>query len=116
MKKTDGIVAGAYTTHNDPRLFNDLQGGRIVCRRHLGGYGTTMLNAHPYGETTVTTAAGRVAGWITPLDVWVVMTDAERKQFNIDLADIQCIAECEDCKYTPDNPEMLAERLLGVAP
>lgn len=102
-----------YTTSDDPRLFMDLQGGRIVCRKHLGGYGITSLNAHPEGEVRL----GDRMVWVTPLDVWTVMTDADRAQFTKDMADYgfeSAVAKCEDCGYTPDDPELLAERLLGV--
>lgn len=98
-----------YTTDTDPRIFVDLQGGRIVCRRHLGGYGTTWLNAHPYGDVKVN---GRQA-WLTPLDMWAEMTVDDRVEFTKNMAEYglsDARATCEDCGYDPDDAEQRAER------
>lgn len=102
-----------YTTDTDPRLFTDLQGGRIACRRHLGGYGTTMLNAYPYGESF----RGRIV-WMTPLDTWTVMEADERKEFVKDMAEFgmpDARPICEDCKYDPDDPEQRDARVTYEA-
>lgn len=97
-------------TDIDPRLFMDLQGGRIACRSHLGGYGTTWLNAYPDGEITM---RGRQV-WLTPLDMWTVMTEEDRKEHAKSMAEYgfpDAVAQCEDCGYTPDDPEKLAAKL-----
>jgi hypothetical protein len=89
-------------TQQDTRLFEDIQGGRIVCRKHLGGYGTAAVNAAPNGEVKVQ----GVMVWITPLDVWKVMTDEDRKEFAAAMAGYgypDSFAKCEDCGFNPDE-------------
>lgn len=85
-------------TIKDTRLFTDLQGGRIACYDHLGGYGRHAVEVNPNGEVEV----GGVMVWITPLDMLTVMTDADRAEFARSMAEYGMpglVAECEDCRH-----------------
>jgi len=86
---TYGRKYGAKT--EDTRLFMDTQGGRIVCFKHLGGYGKADVEAYPNG--TSKTVDGR-RQWITPLDVWMQM-----EQPDLDaMKKMGYEAECEECR------------------
>lgn len=68
-------------------LYADQQGGAIYCFDHLGGYGQADVRADP-----------DAAMWITPLDVWVRLTDDEEnaewvKDFGEDM-------KCGSCGWT----------------
>lgn len=67
-----------------PELFSDIQSGRVVCFRHLGGYGQAAVKANP-----------RAPQWVTPLDVLVRCTPGE-------IAEMATWFEsgpiCEDCR------------------
>lgn len=89
-------------TIKDTRLFTDIQGGRIVCFDHLGGYGKAEVDAHPGG--TGREPDGRPT-WRTPLDVWMVMTKEDRVAFAASMVAygyFGLMASCEDCGYNPD--------------
>jgi len=88
-------------TEKDTRLFTDLQGGRITCYEHLGGYGRHAIEANPNGEVMV----GGVMVWITPLDMLTVMTKEDRVAFAASMVAsgyFGLMASCEDCGYNPD--------------
>ncbi len=93
--------AKAQSEAEDKRLFMDLQGGRIVCRRHLGGYGRIEVNAHPNG--TGKTQDNRPT-WMTPLDTWMVMEKVDRDAFGKMMGKYGPVTppSCEDCGFDPD--------------
>ena len=84
----------------DTRLFMDIQGGRVVCFQHLGGYGRFDVEAHPEG--TSKTVDGR-RQWITPLDVWMQMEqedfDAWAEMDKKSGIENPTPPSCEDCRY-----------------
>lgn len=86
----------------DTRLFMDLQGGRIVCFDHLGGYGKATVEAEPNGNGRE--PDGRKT-WRTPLDTWMVMEKVDRDMFGKMMAQYgpAVPASCEDCKFNPDE-------------
>jgi hypothetical protein len=89
-------------TEKDTRLFMDLQGGRVVCFEHLGGYGKHDVAAFPEGTSRM---HGKTT-WTTPLDVWVVMEKVDREAFVKEMAEYGSpgeVAKCDDCGFNPDE-------------
>jgi len=90
-------------TIKDTRLFMDIQGGRIVCFDHLGGYGKSDVTQFPRG--TGRTVDNRTT-WMTPLDTWMVMEKVDRDMHAKMCAEYgmeDTAATCEDCKFNPDE-------------
>lgn len=52
------------------RTYTDHQSGRIACFDHVGSYGQSAISAKP-----------NASQWVTPLDVWAVMSKAEQDDF-----------------------------------
>jgi hypothetical protein len=52
------------------RVYSDQQSGRVACFDHLGSYGQSAVSAKP-----------NAAQWVTPLDVWTVMSKDEQDDY-----------------------------------
>ena len=57
--------------------------GAVVCRRHGGAYSTAHLDSHP-----------RAHRFVTPLDAWERVTEADRVAW---IAEVGAPMRCEVC-------------------
>jgi len=73
----------------DAWLFMCLQRGNVACFEHLGRYGQDAVAAAP-----------DAAQWITPLNIWVATSAAEREEY---VREVGAPMQCETCGYSPDD-------------